>query len=264
MNQDQYNALKFSRDGNVLTITIDSGGLNIVTKELHDEMGRVFHDVTLDEQSDIIILTGAGKVFCAGGDLNWLAGEIKDGFAPFVNEAQVMRRIVGGLLECPKPVIAKVNGDAIGFGASIALLCDIVIAADTARFADPHTKLGLSTGDGGSLIWPQLIGYAKAKHYLLTGDAVPAPEAERIGLISLCVEADTLDEYVEKYAARMARGAQTAIRYSKVTANIPLRQLAASLYEASIAYEGLCKHTDDYKEAVLAFKEKRRPVFTGK
>jgi enoyl-CoA hydratase len=174
-----------------------------------------------------------------------------------------MRRIVGSLLECPKPVIAAVNGDAMGFGASIALLCDVVIAVEHARFADPHCKVGLSTGDGGSLIWPQLIGYAKAKHYLLTGDALDAVEAERIGLISLVKPEAEFAEFVAAYARKLAAGAQTAIRYSKITANIPLRQMAASVYEAMIAYEGLCKHTPDYREGVSAFLERRKAKFGG-
>ena len=246
----------------MLTIRINlPERLNVVTERLHTEMSRVFHDAADDRESDVIVLTGAGQVFCAGGDLQWLADELEHGIPPFVREAQTMRRIVGSLLECPKPVIAAVNGDAMGFGASIALLCDVVIATENARFADPHCKVGLSTGDGGSLIWPQLIGYAKAKHYLLTGDAVDATEAERIGLITFVKPEAEFAGFVAKYAARLAAGAQSAIRYSKITANIPLRQMAASVYEAMIAYEGLCKQTPDYREGVKAFLDRRRPRF---
>lgn len=257
-----YEALAFERDGRVLTVSINlPERMNVVTERLHHEMSRVFADVADDPDSDIIVLTGTGKVFCAGGDLKWLAEELEQGLVPFVTEAQTMRRIVGSLLECPKPVIAAVNGDAMGFGASIALLCDVVIAVEHARFADPHCKVGLSTGDGGSLIWPQLIGYAKARHYLLTGDALDAIEAERIGLISLVKPADEFEDFVRKYAQKLAAGAQTAIRYSKITANLPLRQMVASVYEAMIAYEGLCKHTADYREGVTSFLERRKPEF---
>ncbi len=263
-DQSNYESLAFTRSGRVLTITINlPDQLNVVTEKLHHEMSRVFLDAADDAESDVIVLTGAGKVFCAGGDLQWLKRELDQGLPPFVADAQIMRRIVGSLLECPKPVIAAVNGDAFGFGASIALLCDIVIAVEHARFADPHCKVGLSTGDGGSLIWPQLVGYAKAKHYLLTGDALDAIEAERIGLISLVKPADEFADFVANYARRLAAGAQTAIRYSKITANIPLRQMAASVYEAMIAYEGLCKHTADYREGVTAFVEHRKPKFGG-
>jgi enoyl-CoA hydratase len=264
MDQGAYKTLRFDRAGRVLTITINlPEKLNVVTELLHNEMARVFNDAADDPDSDVIVLTGAGAVFCAGGDMNWLRDEMNTGLAPFVVESRTMRRIVHGLLDCPKPVIARVNGDAMGFGASIALLCDVVIAVETARFADPHVKLGLSAGDGGALIWPQLIGYAKAKHYLLTGEPIAAVEAERIGLISFSVPAAEFDGFTAKYAERMARGAQTAIRYTKVTANIGLRNLLTSVFEAGVAYEGLCKHTADYREGVSAFLEKRRPDFKG-
>ena len=265
MDQSRYHALRFDRAGRVLTITIDlAERANVVTRELHEEMARVFDDAADDPDSDVIVLTGAGSVFCAGGDMRWLADELRDGLAPFVLEARTMKRIVHSLLDCPKPVIAKVNGDAMGFGATIALLCDVVFAADGARFADPHVKVGLVAGDGGALIWPQLIGFGKARHYLLTGDAIEAAEAERIGLIAFAVAHETLDDAVAKYAERMARGAQSAIRYTKIATNIALKQLLSSVFEAGVAFEGLSRHTDDYREGVTAFVEKRRPGFTGR
>ena len=257
-----YETLSFSREGRVLTITMDRPEvMNAVSHELHLEMGRVFLEAADDPESDVIILTGAGQAFSAGGDVNWMADMAAGRRGPFVDEVRVMRRIIHGLLDCPKPVIAKVNGDAMGFGASIALLCDIIIAAETARFADPHVKLGLVAGDGGAIIWPQLIGFAKAKHYLLTGDAVAAPEAERIGLITFSVPDHELDAYVAKYAGKLARGAQTAIRYTKSATNIPLRQLFSSVGETAIAYEGLATYTSDFKEGITSFLDKRRPEF---
>lgn len=265
MNFDHYSLLSFSRDGRVLTITMNRPELmNAVSHQLHEEMGKVFLDAADDDESDVIVLTGAGRAFSAGGDFEWLEKQAKGERVPFVSEAKTMRRIVMGILDCPKPIIAKVNGDAMGFGASVALLCDIVIAADHARFADPHVKLGLVAGDGGALIWPQLIGFGKAKHYLLTGDAISAPEAERCNLISFAVPADTLDDHVDKYAQKLARGAQTAIRYTKSVTNIALRQLFSSVFEAGVAYEGLATYTADFQEAVHAVLEKRRPNFTGK
>lgn len=257
-----YETLRFVREGRVLTIVMDRPEvMNAVSHQLHMEMGRVFVEAADDPDSDIVILTGAGQAFSAGGDVHWLSDMAAGRRDPFVEEVRVMRRIIHGLLDCPKPVIAKVNGDAMGFGASIALLCDIVIAADTARFADPHVKLGLVAGDGGAIIWPQLIGYAKARHYLMTGDAVAAPEAERMGLITFSVPAADLDEYVAKYAAKLARGAQSAIRYTKSATNLALRQIFSSVGETAIAYEGLATYTEDFREGVAAFIGKRRPEF---
>lgn len=261
----RYSSLAFSRDGRVLTVAINlPERANVVTQTLHEEMARVWDDVADDPDSDVIVLTGAGSVFCAGGDMKWLADELRDGLAPFVVEARTMRRIVSSLLDCPKPVIAKVNGDAFGFGATIALLCDVVFAAEGARFADPHVKVGLVAGDGGAMIWPQLIGFGKARHYLLTGEAVEAREAERLGLIAFAVAPGDLDDEVARYAARLARGAQSAIRYTKSVTNIALRQLLPSVFEAGVAYEGLTRHTEDYREGVTSFIEKRRPDFTGR
>lgn len=265
MNFDHYEFLEFARDGRVLTITMNRPELlNAVSHELHGEMARVFFDAADDMESDIIVLTGAGRAFSAGGDFEWLEKQVRGDRVPFVQEAKTMRRIVMGLLDCPKPVIAKVNGDAMGFGASVALLCDIVIAADDAKFADPHVRLGLVAGDGGALIWPQLIGFNKAKHYLLTGDAISAVEAERCNLISFAVPPAELDAYVQKYAQKLARGAQSAIRYTKSVTNIALRQLFSSVFEAGVAYEGLATYTADFGEAVHAVLEKRRPQFSGK
>ena len=265
MDQSRYSALRFDREGRVLTITINlPEKANVVTHVLHEEMARVFDDATDDPDSDVIVLTGAGTVFCAGGDMNWLADELRDGLAPFVVEARTMKRIVHSLLDCPKPVIAKVNGDAMGFGATIALLCDVVFAGAGARFADPHVKVGLVAGDGGALIWPQLIGFGKARHYLLTGDAIDAQEAERLGLIAFALPTAELDEAVSKYAVRLSRGAQTAIRYTKIATNLALKQLLNSVFEAGVAFEGLSRHTEDYREGVMAFVEKRRPVFNGR
>lgn len=265
MNFEHYETLAFKRDDRVLTIMMNRPEtLNAVSPRLHEEMARVFFDAADDADSDVIVLTGAGKAFSAGGDFDWLEQQAAGQREPFVNEAKSMRRIVMGLLDCPKPVIAKVNGDAVGFGASIALLCDIVIASDQARFADPHVKLGLVAGDGGALIWPQLIGFGKAKHYLLTGEAIGAVEAERCNLISFAVPATELDEYVSKYAERLARGAQSAIRYTKSVTNIALRQLFSSVFEAGVAYEGLATYTADFGEAVRAVREKRYPSFNGR
>ena len=167
------------------------------------------------------------------------------------------------MLECDKPIIARLNGHAVGLGATVALFCDIVIAAEHAKIGDPHVNAGLVAGDGGAVIWPQLVGFARAKEYLLTGDLMTAAEAERIGLINHVVAADELDEKVYGLARRLASGASKSIRWTKQVINIPLRQLAHSMMDLSLGVETQSNLTADHQEAVTAFTNKRKPNFTG-
>jgi enoyl-CoA hydratase len=259
-----FEEIAFERSGRILRIILNRPErLNVVDRALHEELARVFHVAADDPDSDVLILTGAGRAFCAGGDLAELHEQLND-MPPFVGESRAIRAIVHGILDCPKPLIARVNGDAIGLGANLALLCDIIIAVDSARFADPHVRVGLSAGDGGALIWPQAVGFARAKQYLLTGDTLDAVEAERIGLINFAVPQAELDAMVDKYARKLASGAQSAVRYTKMTTNIALRQLFNSVFEAGVAYEGLSRHTADYREGLAAFLQKRKPNYSGK
>jgi enoyl-CoA hydratase len=173
------------------------------------------------------------------------------------------KKIIFGLLDLEKPIIAKVRGPAIGLGCTIALFCDVIFAADTARFADPHVKVGVVAGDGGAVIWPQLVGYARAKEYLMTGDPLTANEAERIGLINHVVPETELDARVDAFAKKLAAGAPQAIKYTKVSVNLGLKQLAHTILDASMAYEMVTFTTKDHREAVASFLEKRKPHFTG-
>jgi len=175
-----------------------------------------------------------------------------------------MKKMIFGLLDLEKPVIARINGDCIGLGATLALLCDISIAVEDAKLGDPHVKMGYVAGDGGAIIWPQLVGFARAKEYLLTGDLLTAKEAERIGLINHAVPRAELDAKVNTLADKLANGATKAIKWTKTSINIPLRQLAHSMLDASLAYEALTNIGADHQEAVTAFQEKRKPKFTGR
>jgi enoyl-CoA hydratase len=263
MNQEDYKHILICREGRILRLTLNRPDrLNGVNHELHEELAKVFYAAAEDPGSDVVILTGAGQAFCAGGDLKWLSEDVQGEPVPFALESRLVRHIVYGIIDCPKPIIARVNGDAMGIGANIALLCDMIVAVDTARFADPHVRVGLVAGDGGALIWPQLLGFAKAKQYLLTGDAITAPEAERFGMINFSVPAAELDAVVDKYAQKLVNGAQIAIRYTKTTTNILLRQIFNNVFEAGVAYEGLSRQTNDCKEGLRAFIEKRKPKFT--
>lgn len=263
MDFSTYKALLFRREGKILHVTMNRPeALNAIDPVLDGEFARLFTDITNDSETDVVVLTGAGRAFSAGGDIVHME-HLLEHPEEFAEGAMRAKQIVFSMLDCPKPIIAKVNGHAVGLGATIALYCDIVFASENAKFGDPHVKVGFTAGDGGAIIWPQQVGYARAKHYLFTGDLVTASEAERIGLISFVVPADKLDEAVDTYARRLAGGATKAIQWTKMSVNIGLKQLAHTMMDTSIAYENLSNYTKDHAEAVKAFKEKRPPVFTG-
>jgi enoyl-CoA hydratase len=258
-----YKTLNFSREGRILTITLNRPEtLNAVNADMHTELSRVFIETQQDPESDIIVLTGAGRAFCAGGDVDWMQEAI-DRPAVFEGIAVEAKRIIFSQLELEKPLICRLNGHAMGLGATIALTSDIVIASENAKIGDPHVQIGYVSGDGGAVIWPQLVGYLRAKEYLLTGDAIPATEAARMGLINRAVSPELLDEEVYKLARRLASGARKAIRWTKVSINLGLKQLAHMIIDSSLAYEALSNLSKDHQEAVNAFREKRAPQFTG-
>jgi len=261
---ERYKTIAFSRRGRVLCVTLNRPDkLNAVDALMHEELSRLFVDCSNDPDSDVIELTGAGRAFSAGGDVDWMQDAI-DEPARFEKTAREAKQIVFSLLDCEKPVVAKVNGHAVGLGATIALFCDVIFASTKASIGDPHVSVGYVAGDGGAIIWPQLIGYARAKELLMTGDLLPASRAAEIGLINHAVAPEELDAAVARFSDRLAGGAVKAIRWTKMAVNVGLRQLAHSMMDASIAYESLSNTTADHREAVAAFREKRKPVFTGK
>jgi len=258
-----YSRIRFDRSDRILTITLDAPGpVNAVDASLHRELSRVFLDAQDDPDSDLIVLTGEGRAFCAGGDTSWFQEQIRDP-RTFRGIAPEAKRIVTSLLDLEKPIVCRLNGAAAGLGATIALLCDVVVAAETAVIGDPHVKVGLVAGDGGAIIWPQLIGFARAKELLMTGEMLTAARAAEIGLINHVVPGERLDEKVAEVARKILANPRWAVRWTKTVANIPLRALAAQLTDAAIAYEVLTNMTDDRREAVSAFIERRKPGFSG-
>ena len=263
ITSEKWERFTFSREGRVLTASITSDHpVNGVDEQMHTELALVFNCLQRDTDSDIIILTAKGRAFCAGGDFDWFEEQINhpERFRAIGWDA---KQIVTTLLNMEKPILCRLNGAAAGLGATIALLCDIIIADETAKIGDPHVKVGLVAGDGGALIWPQLIGFAKAKELLMTGDLLSAKEAERLGLINYAVPAAELDAKVAELVGKLQSNPKWAVRWTKTTANIPLRALAAQLMDASIGWESASNYTNDRREAVAAFKEKRAPKLTG-
>jgi len=260
----QYGGLKVEKQDKVMTITLNAPeSMNAFSAEMHYAMSRIWEDVHDDPEVNVVVLTGAGRAFSAGGNVIAMQQKIDRPELWDATSLPEAKRIIFRMLECDKPIIARVNGHAVGLGATIALMCDIIIAADTAKIGDPHVNAGLVAGDGGALIWPQLIGFARAKEYLFTGDLMTATEAHRIGLINHVVPPEALDEKVYGLARRLAGGAMKSIRWTKQVINIPLRQIAHASMDLSLSLETQSNLSKDHQEAVSAFTAKRPPNFTG-
>jgi len=257
MDYAKYQTLAFRKTGNVLIMSINRPeAMNAVNATLHTELSRVFADIAADTSVNAVVFTGEGRAFCAGGDLNWFKNITAPQLDVLIIEA---RKIVLDLLELPQPIISAVNGPAAGLGATLALFCDVIYAADTAKISDPHVLVGVTAGDGGAVIWPWLVGVARAKEYLMTGDSLTAVEAERIGLINHVVPADQLMAKVTALATRLCNGSQMAIRSTKSSVNKVLRDTTNLLFDTSLALEKECFSSPFHKRAIAAFSEMHSP-----
>lgn len=266
MNTDlpQFSALLFERRGRLLILTLNRpDALNAINRELHDELPQALAFAAVDPGSDVILLTGAGRAFSAGGDIAHLERNAANPDL-FDHEARQAKRLVFAMLDIEKPVVCRMNGHAVGLGATIALLCDVIFAADNARIGDPHVGIGLVAGDGGAVVWAQRIGLARAKEYLLTGELLSAARAAEIGLINHAVPSADLDAAVGAFCDRLLAGAPQAIRWTKVLTNMEIRRIAAAVMDAGIAYESVTVRSADHREGIAALKEKRAPRFVGR
>ena len=256
-----YQTIALSRKGRLLTITLNRPDtLNAVNREMHEELADVFNFAALDEDSDVVVLTGAGRAFSAGGDLEHISRNAANPEL-FDAEVRLAKRIVFALLDLDKPLVCRMNGHAVGLGATLALFSDVIFAAESAKIGDPHVAIGLVAGDGGAAIWPQRIGFGRAKEYLLTGELLTARQAAEIGLVNHCVPADELDVAVEAFCERLLNGSRNAIRWTKVLINLELKRVATAVMDAGIAYEAVTVRSADHREGVKALVEKRKPIF---
>jgi len=261
MDYGEYRHLAFDpRPTGVLLITLNRPDvLNATNERLHWELTQVWRTVDADPAVRVALVTGAGRAFSAGGDLGMVE-------ATAGNPAAVARTLreagdlVYNMLDLDKPVVSAINGVAVGAGLVVALLADVSIAAEDARLTDGHTRLGVAAGDHAAIIWPLLCGMAKARYYLLTSDFLDGREAERIGLVSLCVPAARLMDTAWDVATRLARGSQPSIRWTKRALNNWLRQ-AGPIFDQSLALEMLSFMNPDVLEGVRAIRERREPEF---
>jgi enoyl-CoA hydratase len=257
----RYQRLAFDRpaDG-VLRVTMTNPErLNAADAIMHRELAEIWRDVDGDETVRCVVLTGAGRAFSAGGDFEMIQ-EIVDDFEMRAKILKEARDIVRNIIDCEKPVVSAIRGPAVGAGLVCGLLADVSIATPEARIIDGHTRLGVAAGDHAVIVWPLLCGMAKAKYYLLTCEALSGAEAERIGLISLCVPDEELDGKALEVATRLASGAQRAIRWTKHALNHWLRS-AGPAFDASAALEMLGFTGPEAREGLASHREKRKPKF---
>ena len=261
MDYKDYQHIEFEHRANgVLLMTLNRPEvLNATNDRLHWELTQIWQTIGADPETKVAVVTGKGRAFSAGGDMGMVERNATDPrrLARTVQEAT---DLVYNIINLDKPVISAINGVAVGAGLVVALLADISIIGENVRFTDGHTKLGVVAGDHAAIIWPLLCGMAKAKYYLLTSDFIDGKEAERIGLVSMCVPAEQVVPKALEVADKLANGAQQAIRWTKRSLNNWLR-MAGPIFDNSMALEMLTFMEDDVREGMKAIREKRAPQF---
>jgi len=259
-----YRTLRVEREEGVAVVTLNRPEvLNAVDATMHRELAHLWPALATDPEVRAVVLTGAGRAFSAGGDMRWL--EATHGHFPA--QTALMREaldIIEDMLRVEQPLVAAVNGPATGLGATLALFCDIIVMSETARIGDTHVRAGLVAGDGGTVIWPLLVGIHRAKEFLMTGDLIEAREAERIGLVNKVVPPEELMPTALAYARRLSQGPPWAVRWTKLALNQWLKWGLALTQPAALALEMLTFNSEDQREAVRAFLEKRPPRFQGR
>lgn len=256
-----YRRLRFDwPEKRILRITMENPGrLNSADAVMHGELVRVWRDIDEDREVSAVILRGAGEAFSSGGDLD-LVKEMTQDFETLTRVWKEARDLVYNVINCSKPIVSAMQGPAVGAGLVCGLLADISVAGRSARIIDGHTRLGVAAGDHAAIVWPLLCGMAKAKYYLLLCESISGEEAERIGLVSLCADDDKVQETALDVARKLARGAPSAVRWTKYALNNWFR-LAGPTFDTSLALEFLGFTGPDAREGLASLREKRRPDF---
>jgi len=263
----KYQDLKIEVANKLATVTLNRPqARNAINQQLIRELRTIWDDLADDMAVNAVLLTGAGDFFSVGGDVKAMSdrpgGDVLE--EGEVHDPMISRRLVTRLLELDKPVVAAINGDCIGLAATIALLSDVTVMSDQARVGDTHvSRVGLVAGDGGTVIWPLLVGVNKAKEFLMRGTLLKGKEAERIGLVNHCVPKGEVLDTARLIAQELADGPSWAIRWTKLSVNQIVKERVNHLLEASMALEQVTFELADHREATKAFKEKRKPKFSA-
>ncbi|MGI5490110.1 enoyl-CoA hydratase/isomerase family protein [Microtetraspora malaysiensis] len=264
-----YTTLLVDVDDGLATISLNRPDrLNAIGGGLERELAQVLRDVAARRDVRAVLLRGEGRAFCVGGDVKEMAVRAEGEEGPSAGQQvyQLLhgRDILETILSVPQPIVAAVHGYAMGLGATIALFCDVVIAAEDAQFADTHVAVGLVAGDGGAVAWPLAMPIGAARYYLMTGDRLDGAEAARLGLALRAVSAEELRAEATAVARRLAAAAPLAVQGTKATVNKIVRERMNLVLDFGLALEGGTFVSDDHKEAAAAFVAKRAPVFRGR
>jgi enoyl-CoA hydratase len=256
-----YQALKFNRpeDGVLEIILSAPGRLNALDETGHRELAEVWRDIDRDPDTRAVLLRGEGGNLSAGGDLD-LVREMTESFETRARVWKEASDLIYNVINCAKPTVAALEGASVGAGLAAAMVCDITVAGRTARIIDGHTRLGVAAGDHAAIVWPLLVGMAKAKYYLMLCEPLNGEEAERIGLVSLVADDDKVHDTALGVARKLARGAPTALRWTKHSLNNWLR-MAGPTFDASLALEFMGFSGPEVKEGLASLVEKRKPDF---
>jgi enoyl-CoA hydratase len=258
---EQFPSLRFDRptDDGVLHIVLDAPGLNSVGPQMHRDLADVWPTIERDETVRAVLVRGEGKAFSSGGNFD-LLDEMINEYASRVRIMREARDLVLNMVGFTKPVVSAVVGPAVGAGLVVAILADISVVGRNAKIIDGHTRLGVAAGDHAVICWPLLAGMAKAKYYLLTCEPLLGEEAERIGLVSKCVDDDVVIAEATRIVTDLAAGAQSAIQWTKHSLNHWYRQFAPA-FEASLGLEFIGFGGPEVREGLAAHREKRAPEF---
>jgi enoyl-CoA hydratase/carnithine racemase len=262
----RYKYLAVACDNGIATLSLNQpDNRNAIHAEMHAELEQAWPQLQADPAVNVIVLTGAGKIFSAGGDIKRMVNRYgsEEGWRFALDTPASTKRLFQNILEVEKPIVAAINGDAVGLGATLALFCDSTVIADGAKFGDSHVKVGLVAGDGGAVIWPILVGPNRAKEFLMRGKLMNGKEAQAMGLINHVAPAEQVLEEAMKIARELNALPPLAVRWTKLSVNKWIKQQLNLILDASIAYEMLSINSKDHHEAAKAFLEKRTPVFKG-
>jgi enoyl-CoA hydratase len=255
---DYKNLLVESTRPGVLQVTLNRPARrNAIDRATHRELSDLL--VRLRHMPDLgaVVLTGAGDAFCAGGDFGLMEEFQRDDWRRTVRMLDEGTTLVRDLLQVPLPVVAAVNGGAYGLGATLALLCDFVVICESANLADTHVRAGIVAGDGGTLVWPHILGHVRAKEFLLTGDPVDAKTALSMGMVNRVVPTDEVLPAALEVAGRLAAGPREAIAWTKQAINTTLLREASQQMPLAIALEARSMLLPDHREGIAAFRERR-------